>query len=71
MVTDIFFTVVDCGSPPGLINANITVDGTTFGHTTKYTCDRGYWFNRGQYQIMTKCEDNGNWTHLEETCIGM
>ena len=68
---DVFSPVVDCGNPTDLANVKVTFEETTFRHIANYTCRRGHWFNRGQRQIATKCEDNGNWTHVEDTCKGL
>ena len=66
-----FSPVVDCGNPTDLANGNVTFEETTFGHIANYTCGRGHWFNRERRQIATKCEDNGNWTHVGDTCKGL
>ena len=63
--------VINCGSPPTLPIATVSHGETTLGHIANYTCPRGHWFNRNQRQIVTKCEDNGNWTHIEDTCKGL
>ena len=66
-----FSPVVDCGNPTDLANGNVTFEETTFGHIANYTCGSGHWFNREQRQTVTKCEDNGNWTHVGDTCKGV
>ena len=63
--------VINCGSPPSLPMAEASYGETTLGHITKYTCHKGHWFNRNQRQIVTNCEDTGDWTHLEDTCKGL
>ena len=65
------YAVINCGSPPSLPIAAVSHGETSFGHIAKYTCPRGNWFNRNQRQIVTKCEENGDWTHLDDTCKGM
>ena len=66
-----FSLVVDCGNPTDLANGTVTFGETTFGHIANYTCRRGYRFNRDQRQIATKCENNGNWTRVGDTCKGL
>ena len=70
-LVDVFSPVVDCGNPTDLANGNVTFEETTFGHIANYTCRRGHWFKRDQRQIATKCDDNGNWTHVGDTCKGL
>ena len=64
-------TVVDCGSPGSLANAEVVFNGTTFGYTANYTCEVGFRFPSGASLVVTSCGDTGNWTATNETCEGL
>ena len=66
-----FSTVVNCGRPPGLVNATVSFNETTFGESATYTCDRGFWFGREQRDTVTRCVDSGNWNNTKDMCKGL
>ena len=63
-------TVIDCGSPGSLANAEVLFNGTTFEYTANYTCEVGFRFPNGASLVVTSCSDRGNWTATNETCEG-
>ena len=63
-------TVVDCGSPGSLANAEVVFSGTTFEYTANYTCEVGFRFPGRASLAVTSCSDTGNWTATNETCEG-
>ena len=63
-------TVVVCGKPTALRNANVDYDGTTFEDTANYTCEVGFRFPNGVKLLVKSCNDSGNWSGPNETCEG-
>ena len=63
-------TVVDCGLPRSLANAEVLFNGTTFEYTANYTCEVGFRFPNGASLVVTSCGNTGNWTATNETCEG-
>ena len=63
-------TVVDCGSPGSLANAEVVFKRTTCQFTANYTCEVGFRFPSGARLVVTSCNDTGNWTMPTENCQG-
>ena len=63
------FTVVDCGTAPGIVNGMISSTvGTTFGETVTYSCISGY-TAEGELPSRT-CLANGQWSESDLVCRG-
>ena len=63
------FTVVDCGTAPGVVNGALDNPGdTSFGQTAMYTCDNGY-TSQGVLRTRT-CLANGQWSESDLVCEG-
>ncbi len=68
---NIWYTVVDCGSPPTIVSGSPgTPSGTTYLGAVLYTCDSGYEVSTGVTVATATCMANGNWGPLP-TCSGM
>ena len=62
--------VTDCGSPYSVRDSTYSYSGTEYGHNATYRCDTGFVFSNGSDVLLSACEAYGNWTALEETCVG-
>lgn len=62
--------VTDCGSPYSVRDSTYSYISTEYGHNATYRCDTGFVFSNGSEVLLSACEAYGNWTALEETCIG-
>ena len=63
------FTVVDCGTAPGVVNGVLdNPSNTSFGQTATYTCNSGY-TAQGELQSRT-CLANGQWSESDLVCEG-
>ena len=59
---------VDCGEPPTLTNANVSVGGTIEGAVRNYTCIEGYHAASAASSPATTCLQTGQWTELTFEC---
>lgn len=58
---------IHCSLPPLVDHASSNTSDVIFGTTANITCDIGYTFNDGVYEL-TRCEASGEWTPLPSTC---
>ena len=47
------------------------MDSLTYGSVALYTCIKGYQFSTKQLRLRIQCEEDGNWTHVQERCTCM
>ena len=63
------FTVVDCGTAPGVVNGVLdNPDDTSLGQTAMYSCNNGY-TAQGVRQNRI-CLANGQWSESDLVCKG-
>ncbi|XP_071092008.1 uncharacterized protein [Haliotis cracherodii] len=57
--------LVDCGSPPSVLNASVTISGTWVNSSAMYACQDGF-TSSGSASVT--CEKNGSWEIPSFTC---
>jgi hypothetical protein len=63
--------IVTCGQPVAVDNADVDVNGTTFGSTAVYRCRTGYEMAEGDRRLATRshsCAASGTWTGPSARC---
>ena len=65
----LFLTAVDCGTLTNPANGQVIhTAGTTFGQTANYSCNTGYYLERGSTRT---CQATGAWSGSPPTCQGI
>lgn len=67
-------TPASCGSPPstianGILDLGLSDSSTSFGSQKSYKCDMGYEFSDEDVVYEITCQENGEWTAMED-CQG-
>ncbi|XP_046367076.2 uncharacterized protein LOC124142560 isoform X2 [Haliotis rufescens] len=57
--------LVDCGSPPSVLNASVTISGTWVNSSAMYACQDGF---KSSGSASVTCEKNGSWEIPSFTC---
>ena len=66
MLIIINIIVINCGSPPDIINGTVDINrGTGFSSVAVYSCDVGFNLNGG---AIISCQANETWTGPIPTC---
>ena len=61
-------SVVDCGPPPTLTNADLQFSSTVFQSVVTYSCNEGFIPTSSQNRT---CLASGLWSEADITCTGM
>ena len=61
-----YYTVVDCGAAPSLVNGGVSSTSNVFRAVANYTCNLGYRFVSSENTRM--CMSNGEWSNQNIQC---
>ena len=59
---------VDCGTPPGTTNGQVTASSTDLDSVATYQCNSGYRFNSGAEEITRTCQRDATWSDVIPVC---
>ena len=61
----------DCGEPPDQLHASKTFSAGLVNDTTVFTCNKNYSFAEEQAEKLIVCQENGTWSVLNSSCLGL